>query len=90
MRQEITELDRVALLRDLPEEELTRGHTGTIVYVHNRGEAFEVEFPLGGFRYTVATVRCEDLLKLKELAWSPKPSDPQSAGARHPVNERAT
>ena len=40
----INELDGVALACDLPAIGLVRGDVGTIVLVHGRGEAFEVEF----------------------------------------------
>ena len=36
--------DSVALLEDLPDENLWRGQVGAIVEVYNDGEAFEVEF----------------------------------------------
>lgn len=36
--------DVVALTEDVPEEKLYEGQVGTIVEVHNDGEAFEVEF----------------------------------------------
>lgn len=36
--------DSVALLDDIPEQNLERGNVGAIVHVHNEGEAFEVEF----------------------------------------------
>lgn len=36
--------DSVALLEDIPEENLERGNVGAIVEIHNGGEAFEVEF----------------------------------------------
>jgi hypothetical protein len=63
----ISDLDVVALLRDLPDEGLERGETGTVVLTHGSGEAFEVEF----IRYSsashpiIATIRSGDLLKLK-------------------------
>ncbi len=68
MADAIQDLDVVALLRDLPEEGLERGQTGTIVLTHGKGEAFEVEFltrRAGAGASVVATVRSEDLLKLK-------------------------
>ena len=69
MTQQINEHDMVALLHDLPEESLLRGEIGTIVHIHNEGEAFEVEFPnpAGKPRYVVVTVRREHLLKLRNL-----------------------
>ncbi len=36
--------DSVALLEDLPDENLRRGQVGAIVEIFDGGEAFEVEF----------------------------------------------
>ena len=52
-----SELDLVALVKPLPEHNLPIGQTGTIVMVHNAGEAFEVEFPLNPRQSIVATIR---------------------------------
>jgi|HubBroStandDraft_2_1064218.scaffolds.fasta_scaffold570992_2 hypothetical protein len=68
MANKIEDLDVVALLNDLPEEGLEQGQTGTIVLTHNNGEAYEVEFILHSVdagKSIVATIRREDLLKLK-------------------------
>jgi hypothetical protein len=70
MTDDIRELDCVALVRDLPAEGLTKGQTGAVVLVHNRGEAFEVEFPIAARESVVSTVSREDLLKLKGLDYS--------------------
>ena len=43
MRDEIHELDVVALLADLPEQQLLRGQVGTVVMVHSP-DVVEVEF----------------------------------------------
>lgn len=70
MSNAIEDLDVVALLRDLPEAGLEKGQSGTVVLTHGAGEAFEVEFILHPGRTgssVVATVRTEDLLKLKGL-----------------------
>ncbi|MGA2233140.1 MAG: DUF4926 domain-containing protein [Tepidisphaeraceae bacterium] len=70
MSSKIEDLDVVALLRDLPGEGLERGQSGTVVLTHAAGEAFEVEFILHPGRpgcSVVASVRAEDLLKLKGL-----------------------
>ena len=64
MNEPMHELDMVALLQPLPEEQLPAGQVGTIVLEHNQGEAFEVEFPLEPHRSIVATVTREKLLKL--------------------------
>ena len=40
----IEELDTVVLTRDVPEKGLLAGDVGSVVHVHQQGEAFEVEF----------------------------------------------
>ncbi|HWB52910.1 MAG TPA: DUF4926 domain-containing protein [Tepidisphaeraceae bacterium] len=68
MTEHLQDLDVVALLRDFPEEHLERGQGGTVVLTHGGGEAYEVEFILHPGQpgsSIVATVRAEDLLKLK-------------------------
>ena len=53
----IKEHDRIVLTKDLSKEGLKTGDVGTVVHVHKRGEAFEVEFmTLEGDTVTVATV----------------------------------
>lgn len=70
MQESIHENDVVAMLTDLPQEDLRAGDTGAVVHVHGNGEAFEVEFPsardngMGG----VVTVERVHLLKLRNLA----------------------
>ena len=39
-----SELDVVILSESLAEHALEKGDVGTVVHVHNRGEAYEVEF----------------------------------------------
>ena len=70
MSEEIRELDIVALVRDLPEEGLAAGQTGTVVFVHGGDEAFEVEFILEPRKSVVAAVERGFLLKLKGLGYS--------------------
>lgn len=70
MIDEIHELDIVALIRDLPEEDLPAGQAGTVVFVHKGGEAFEVEFMLEPRHSVVATVERGYLMKLKGLNYS--------------------
>ena len=65
MQEPIHDLDVVALLVDLPSEGLPTGQTGTVVMTHNNGEAFEIEFILRPHQSIIATVRREQLLKLK-------------------------
>lgn len=69
MNHEIKEHEMVALLHEMPDEKLVPGDIGTVVMIHNNGEAFEVEFPnpAGKPRYVVVTVRREILLKLRNL-----------------------
>jgi Domain of unknown function (DUF4926) len=55
---DITELDAVALTRDLLQHGLMRGDVGTAVLVHGNGEAFEVEF-VGYDGHTVALLTLE-------------------------------
>ena len=67
MAESIQELDVVALLHELPGEGLPAGQSGTVVFVHDGGTAFEVEFMLSPRRSVVATAQRENLLKLKGL-----------------------
>jgi hypothetical protein len=67
MDNSISELDSVALLADLPDEGLKKGQSGTVVFVHREGEAFEVEFMLTPRKSIVATVQPTHLLKLHGL-----------------------
>ena len=60
----------VALVRDLPEEGLACGQAGTVVFVHRQDDASEVELILEPRRSVVATVKRDDLLKLKGLGIS--------------------
>ena len=40
----ICELDTVILLKDRPLEDLVKGDVGSVVFIHEGGKAFEVEF----------------------------------------------
>lgn len=54
----IKEHDRIVLTSDLPKEGLKAGDVGTVVHIHSKGEAYEVEFlTLDGRTATVATVQ---------------------------------
>lgn len=58
----IEEHDIVVLTRDLPEEHLLAGDTGTVVFVHTGGKAFEVEFTtLAGDTIAVVTIEAADV-----------------------------
>ena len=39
----IKEHDRIVLLKDISAEGLLAGDVGTVVHIHNKGEAFEIE-----------------------------------------------
>lgn len=47
---ELKELDLAALKQDLPEVRLEAGDVGTVVFVHEQGMAYEVEFVAGDGR----------------------------------------
>jgi hypothetical protein len=40
----ISELDTVILVKSRPDEGLRKGDVGAVIFVHECGEAFEVEF----------------------------------------------
>lgn len=53
----IKEHECIVLTVDLPAERLAAGDIGTVVHVHNRGEAYEVEFiTLDGQTVAVSTL----------------------------------
>lgn len=57
--------DTVALLEDLPEENLWRGQVGAVVEIYNDGEAFEVEFvDTSGHTYGLLALRGEQVMLL--------------------------
>lgn len=61
-RSVIRELEMVVLRRDLPESRLKAGDVGTVVFVHEEGKGYEVEFAtLAGETLAVVTVPAEDL-----------------------------
>ena len=61
----INEHDCVVLTAALPEDGLEAGDVGTVVHIHNKGEAYEVEFTtLDGRTLAVATV---DSVKLRPV-----------------------
>ena len=60
----LKDLDVVALLCDVPNEHLTRGETGTVVFDFGDG-IYLVEFAdKGGETYSVVELRAEQLLLL--------------------------
>jgi hypothetical protein len=53
----IKEHDRMVLKKSIPDQGLKAGDVGTVVHVHRKGEAFEVEFlTLNGETVGVATL----------------------------------
>ena len=61
--------DSVALLKDLPKENLWRGQVGAVVEVYNNGEAFEVEFvDRKGRTYGLLTLRPDQFIVLSHEA----------------------
>ncbi len=67
MADDIRELDVVALSKALPGEGLPAGQIGTVVYVHQAGKAYEVEFILEPRRSVVLTLAPDTLLRLVGL-----------------------
>jgi hypothetical protein len=55
------------LLKDLPTDGFSRGDIGTVVHVHGKGEAFEVEFvALDGETIAILTLPA-DAIRLPKL-----------------------
>ena len=53
----IKEHDRVVLREEIPDQGLKTDDVGTVIHVHNKGEAFEVEFiALDGETLAIATL----------------------------------
>lgn len=60
--QPIKEHDRVVLKTDLPGQRLTSGDVGTVVHVHQKSAAYEVEFvALDGEMVAVVTVEASQV-----------------------------
>ena len=58
----INELDLVVLTKSIPEQGLKAGDVGTVVHVHKKGEAFEVEFlTLHGETVAIATLEASQV-----------------------------
>ena len=67
--REIKLFDSVALLEDLPEENLWRGQMGAVVEIYNDGEAFEVEFvDTNGRTYGLLALRSNQIMLLQRGA----------------------
>ena len=53
----IERLSTVVLTRDLPDEELVAGDSGTVIDIYDDGSAYEIEFfALSGDTIAVATI----------------------------------
>ena len=66
---EIKLFDSVALLEDLPEENLWRGQVGAVVEIYDDGEAFEIEFvDKDGKTYGLLALRPEQIIVLRHKA----------------------
>ena len=67
--REIKLFDSVALLEDLPEENLCRGQVGAVVEIYNNGEMFEVEFiNNNGKTYGLLALHSEQLMLLQHAS----------------------
>jgi calcineurin-like phosphoesterase family protein len=67
LRMRIKEHDCVVLTNHLPEEGLEADDVGTVVHIHKKGAAYEVEFvTLTGRTVAVATVEASDLRPVGE------------------------
>jgi len=67
----IKEHDRIALKTNIAAEKLKAGDVGTVIHVHKKGAAFEVEFlTLHGETVTVATLDASQVrsIQRKEIA----------------------
>jgi hypothetical protein len=67
----IKEHERIALKRNIPAEGLKAGDVGTVIHVHKKGAAFEVEFlTLHGETITVTTLDASQVrpIQRKEIA----------------------
>jgi hypothetical protein len=61
----ISELETVALTRDIPEHDLVAGDIGTVVHAYSSDDALEVEFVRGdGVTLAVLTLRNADVRPL--------------------------
>jgi len=62
----INEHDEVVLTEDVPTEGLKAGDIGTVVHIHAKGEAYEVEFIyLGGETIAVVTLKANQVRSIK-------------------------
>ncbi len=67
--REIKLFDSVALLEDLPEENLWRGQIGAVVEIYKDSAAYEVEFvDTNGRAYGFLALRAEQVMLLRHEA----------------------
>jgi hypothetical protein len=67
----IKEHDRIALKKNIPAERLRAGDVGTVIHVHKKGAAFEVEFlTLHGETVVITTLDASQVrpIQRKEIA----------------------
>jgi len=67
----IKEHDRIALKTNLPAQKLKAGDIGTVIHVHKKGAAFEVEFlTLRGETVAITTLEASQVrpIQKKEIA----------------------
>lgn len=58
----IKEHDRVVLREEIPDQGLEAGDVGTVIHVHQKGEAYEVEFvALDGETLAIATLTASQI-----------------------------
>jgi len=63
----IKEHEEIVLAEDLPQYGLKRGDIGTVVYIHQGGKGFEVEFvALDGETLAVATVDANQVRQIRK------------------------
>ncbi len=64
----IHELDSVVLKEDIRSLNLEKGDLGTVVFVHNNGEGYEVEFvTLDGDTIAVATLLPSQIRRIQQM-----------------------
>ena len=62
------ELDNIILNKDLPEHKLKKGDLGTVVFVYEKGKAYEVEFnTFEGKTLAVLTLEPNSIRKINKL-----------------------
>jgi hypothetical protein len=64
----VKELDCIILTEDIPYLNLKKGDMGTVVFVHNNGEGYEVEFiTLDGDTIGVATLVSSQIRMIRQM-----------------------